>query len=103
MKMRWQTLRKWIWSLNSPYQNFVIWKFSWKFEKKISLIIWLFNFDYLPDGDEEKVDAKNENEDEKYWKNELDFWIFHIKIRFYGNCHENLRKKNWLIFKVIFD
>ena len=103
MKMRWQTLRKWIWSLNSPYQNFVIWKFSWKFEKKISLIIWLFNFDYLPDGDEEKVDAKNEDEDEKYWKNELDFWIFHIKIRFYGNCHKNLRKKNWLIFKVIFD
>ena len=57
----------------------------------------------MPDGDGEKVDAKNEDEDEKYWKNEFDFWIFHAKIRFYGNCHENLRKKNWLIFKVIFD
>ena len=37
--------------------------------------------------------GKNENEDEKIWKNELDFWIIHIKIRLFGNFHENLLKK----------
>ena len=57
------------------------------------LIIWLFNFHYLPDEDDKKVDAKNEDEDEKTWKNEFDFWILHIKVKFYANFHENLRKK----------
>ena len=107
--------------------------------KKISLTVWLFNFDYLPDEDRKKLipkmkmkrkkfgrmnlifefsisklgcmeifmkvwgkkfwlifkpfltnRSKNEDEDEKIWENESDFWIFHIKIRL---CRENLRKK----------
>ena len=29
------------------------------------------------------------------WKNEFDFWIFHIKIRLYGSFHKNLRKKGF--------
>ena len=37
--------------------------------------------------------GKNKDEDKKVWKNEFDFWIFHIKIRFCGNFHENLGKK----------
>ena len=37
--------------------------------------------------------GKNENEDEKIWKNESDFWILHVKIRLCGNFHENVRKK----------
>ena len=41
--------------------------------KKSSLTISLFNFDYLPDKDGGKVGAKNEDEDEKTWKNEFDF------------------------------
>ena len=49
----------------------------------------------MPDNDGEKVDAKNEDEDEKTWKNEFAFWILHIKIRLYGICHENLRKKKF--------
>ena len=40
---------------------------------KSSLTISLFNFDYLLDKNGKKVDAKNENEDEKIWKNEFDF------------------------------
>ena len=45
----------------------------------------------MPDG--KNVDAKNENVDEKNWKNEFDFWILRIKIRLNDNFHENLRKK----------
>ena len=40
---------------------------------KSSLSISLFNFDCLTDEDREKVDAKNEDEDEKIWKNEFEF------------------------------
>ena len=36
--------------------------------------------------------GKNEDEDEKNWKNEFDFWVFHIRIRLYRNFHENLSK-----------
>ena len=46
----------------------------------------------MPDGDRKKVDAKNEDEGEKIWKNVIDFWILHIKIRLCGNFHENCRK-----------
>ena len=57
----------------SSISKLVVWKFSWKSEKKIkrksSLTISLFNFDYLPDEKGKKVDAKNEDEDEKIWKN----------------------------------
>ena len=61
---------------------------------KISLTISLFNFDYLPNEDEEKFDAKNEDENEIICKSEFDFWILHIKIRLHDNFHENLRRKN---------
>ena len=37
--------------------------------------------------------GKNEDEDEKIWENELDFWILHIKIRFNETLHKNLWKK----------
>ena len=66
--------------------------------KKSSLTISLFNFDYFPDDGGKKVDAKNEDEDEKIWKNEFDFWILHMKIRSNDNFHEDFRKKNWPIF-----
>ena len=36
--------------------------------------------------------GKNEDEDEKNWKNETNFRILHIKIRLCSNFHENLRK-----------
>ena len=39
--------------------------------------------------------GKNEDEDEKIWKNEFDFWILHIKIRLYGNFDVNLRTSNF--------
>ena len=64
---------------------------------KSSLTISLFNFHYLPYKDAEKVDAKNEDEDEKNWKNEFDFWILHIKIRLYENFLKiwSQKKKNF--------
>ena len=69
-----------------------------KMKWKSSLTISLFNFDYLPDEDGKKVDAKIEDEDKKIWKNEFDFefgfWIFHIKIKLNGNFQENLGTKN---------
>ena len=78
--------------------EFSISKFSWKSEKKIKwknyLTISLFNFDYLPDEDGKKIDAKNDDRDGKVWKNEFDFSIFHIKIWLHDNFHENLRTKN---------
>ena len=61
---------------------------------KSSLTISIFKFDYLPDEDGKRVDAKNKDEDEKIWKNEIDFWIVHIKIRLYGNFDVNLWTKN---------
>ena len=60
---------------------------------KSSLTISLFNFDYLPDKDGKKVDAKNEDEDEKILENACDLCILHIKIRLYRNFHESLEKK----------
>ena len=36
--------------------------------------------------------GKNEDEEEQNWENEFDPWTFHIKIRLYGNFHENLGK-----------
>ena len=65
---------------------------------KSPFTISLFNFDYLSDEDGEKFNAKNEDEDEKIWKNKFHFWIFYIKIRFYGNFHENLRRKDLTLF-----
>ena len=37
--------------------------------------------------------GKTEDENEKIWKNELNFLILHIKIRLYGNFYENMLKK----------
>ena len=37
---------------------------------------------------------KNENEKEKIWKKEINFWILHIRIRLCGNFHENIWEKN---------
>ena len=37
--------------------------------------------------------SKNEDEDEKIWENEFNFWILHIKIRLRGTFHKNVRKK----------
>ena len=37
--------------------------------------------------------GKNEDEDDKIWKNEFDFGILHIKIRLWCNFHEFLKKK----------
>ena len=59
-----------------------------------SFAILLFNFDYLPDEDGKKVDAKSEDEDEKIWKSDFDFWTFYNKIRLYDNFLENMRRKN---------
>ena len=42
--------------------------------------------------------GKNEDINEKIWENKFDLWILHIKIRLYGNFHENLRKISWLTF-----
>ena len=67
-------------------------------KRKSSLTISLFNFDYFPNKDEKKVDAQNEDEDEKIWKNEFNFKIIKIKIRLYDNFHENLKRKNLIIF-----
>ena len=50
-------------------------------KQKSPFTISLFNFDYLPNEDGKKVDAKNENEDEKIWKNDFDLGIPRIKIR----------------------
>ena len=52
----------------------------------------------MPDEDGKKVDTKNEDEDEKIWENEFNFSILHIKIRLYGNFHENLWEKNLTYF-----
>ena len=51
--------------------------------------LWLF------DGDGKKVDIKNKNEDENISKNEVEFWILHVKIRLRDNFHENLRRKQF--------
>ena len=64
-----------------------MWQFSWKSQKKIFdpfFKIFLTN------------QGNNENEDEKSWKNEFNFWILHIKIRLYGTFRESL-------WKTIFD
>ena len=65
---------------------------------KSSLTISLFKFDCLLDEDGKRVDAKNKDEDEKIWKNEIDFWIVHIKIRLYGNFDVNLWTKKFYPF-----
>ena len=57
-----------------------MWQFSSKSEKKF--------FDNFQNNQ-----GKNENEDEKKWKNKPDFLILHIKIKLSGNFHENLRQK----------
>ena len=36
--------------------------------------------------------GKNQDEDEKIWKNEYDFWIIYIKSRLCGSFYENMRK-----------
>ena len=60
-----------------------------------SLTISIFNFNYLPNEDGKKVDAKNKNEYEEIWKNEFDFWILHIKISLYANFNVNLWTENF--------
>ena len=73
-------------------------------KRKISsLTITLFNFDRLPDEDGKKFDAKNEDHDEKMWKNEFDFWIFQVKVRLHDNFYENLGRKNLTLLYKIFD
>ena len=70
-----------------------------KFFSYFIIKLWLWSITSLsPDEDGKKLDAKNEDEDEKIWKNEFDFWILHMKIRLYDNFHENLRKKIWPTF-----
>ena len=39
--------------------------------------------------------GKNENADEKIWKNKFNFWILNIKIRLCSRFHENLRQRSW--------
>ena len=73
--------------------------FDW-WRLKSSLTIWLFNFDYLPDEDGKKVDAKNEAEDKKFWKNEFDFWILHIKLGFMEIFMKIWEKKIDLFLKI---
>ena len=46
--------------------------------------------------------GKNENEDEKNWKNEFNFLILDIRIRLYGNFHENRRKTFLTLFLLYF-
>ena len=36
--------------------------------------------------------SRNKDEDEKVWENEFNFSIIHIKIKLYGNFHEDLLK-----------
>ena len=86
MELKMKNMGKWIRFLNFRYQNLVLWWFSWKSQKK--------NFDplfktFLTNR------GKNENENEKIWKNEFNFWILHIKVMLYGTFHENLCKKIW--------
>ena len=47
--------------------------------------------------------GKNEDEDEKIWENDLNFWILHIKIRLNGNFGVNLWTKNFEPFLEHFD
>ena len=57
------------------------WKFSWKSEVwKSSLTISLFNFNYLPNEGVKKVDAKNEDEDEK----KLEEWIWFLNSPYHN-------------------
>ena len=69
-----------------------------KIWKKMYFTIWLFDLDYLSDEDGEKVDAKNEGENERKWKNKFDLWISHIKIRLYGIFLKISEKIFWLTF-----
>ena len=39
---------------------------------EIFITISLSNFDYFPHEDGKKIDAKNEDEDEKFWTNKFD-------------------------------
>ena len=39
------------------------------------------------------IRAKMKVQMKKNWENKFDLWILRIKIRFYGNFHENLWKK----------
>ena len=61
---------------------------SWKSEKKL--------FDSFF---KQFLTNQGKNKDEKNWENEFDFWIIHVKVRLYGNFHENLVKK---IFDTFF-
>ena len=41
--------------------------------------------------------GKNQDEDEKKKsKNVYDYWVFHLKIKWFTNVHENLTEKNVL-------
>ena len=62
-------------------------KLSWKSEKKF--------FDSFF---KQFLTNWGKNKDEKNWENEFDFWIIHIKVRLYGNFHENLVKKKFDTF-----
>ena len=71
-------------------------------EWKSSLTTSLFNFDYLPDEDGKKVDAKNKDEDEKIWKNEFVFEFFISKVGYMTIYMKVEEEKVWPIFKDIF-
>ena len=65
---------------------------------KSSLTIWLYNFDYFTGEDGKKVNAENEDEDEKILRNEFEYCILHIKIGYMTIFMKIWEKKNWPIF-----
>ena len=79
----WKDLEEWIWFLNSPYSPYV--NFHENLRKKTDPFFKTFLTNR----------GKNEIVNEKIWENEFDLWILHIKVRLYGNFHENLWKKNF--------
>ena len=79
----WKDLEEWIWFLNSPYSPYV--NYHENLREKIDPFFKTFLTNR----------GKNEIVNEKIWENEFDLWILHIKVRLYGNFHENLWKKNF--------
>ena len=76
------SLRKWVRSLNSPYQNYTE-IFMKIYGKKVFKP--LFRIFLISRG-------KYEYEEVKTSKNNFNFWIFHIKIRLCASFHESLKK-----------
>ena len=63
--------------MNSPYKIRLYGNFHENLRKNeiknFINYITIALFSYLPDEDDKKVDVKNEEEDEKIWKNEFGF------------------------------